>query len=138
MTYRAAMPTYALVIVVGLIFCLPVPGLISASAYGPAAALLSVTAILLLWARGFRLTVTDEGFAYRTLFRRSRAIRFTEVIECRLRFGYESGESHLLPSIRLSVKHRSAPEPMMINLKVFSREAVADLLKRLEPYTFES
>jgi hypothetical protein len=78
-----------------------------------------------IWVRRFQILVSDNELSYRTLFGGTRKIPLSEV---------ESAETILSvgnlfgPVYRLVIKSKHAAQPIVINMKIFSRIDLQNLL----------
>ena len=73
-----------------------------------------------VWLRAFALEVTPDALTYRSLTQR-RSVRREEIRDIRLSF--EPRANRWGPTVRLTVRIKN-DEPLIINAKVFSREAI--------------
>ncbi|MDQ3280171.1 MAG: hypothetical protein M3Q69_02020 [Acidobacteriota bacterium] len=91
--------------------------------------LIVLAGLFLMWVRAFRLTYSDTGLQYRTLFGGTRKILIADVSFAEIELGVHGYSDRFLPTARLVIHHRDASEkPLVVNLKVFSRGCVDGLL----------
>ena len=85
-----------------------------------------MTAGLLLLIHGCRIVITENGLAYKRLFIWSRSVSFDEIKELKV----ELGSKGVKPPYRLLIfPHARTCEPLTINIKLFSRNGLAKLMK---------
>lgn len=80
----------------------------------------------LLWVASFRLMVDDRKLIYRSLFSGTRSIALSDVKTAKVEYGVKDsfGPFHRLTIYPLA---KSELRPIVINLKVFSREDIKQL-----------
>jgi hypothetical protein len=88
-----------------------------------------------IWLAGFKLEFGDGWMRYRTLFR-AYEIRTEDISKAVYATGVAKYTKVLLPPNRVEVFLKSGgnEDPVMINTKVFSREALVTLREYLAPY----
>ena len=81
--------------------------------------------LMFLWVSRFRILVSDSEVSYRTLFRGTRSLQLSQIASART----EIGVGGLLePFYRLIITPKNTAPPMIINMKIFSREDLRKLL----------
>ncbi|HEV7693914.1 MAG TPA: hypothetical protein VGO52_23980 [Hyphomonadaceae bacterium] len=88
------------------------------------------------WLAAFRLEIGDSWIKYRSLFGGERTIRDSDVVSADSPRGANRFVETHLPPFRIEIVARSGTieRRTVINLKVFSRDAVSHLHKRLAPF----
>jgi hypothetical protein len=85
-----------------------------------------LTSGLLLLIHGCRIVIREKGLAYKRLFVWSRFIAFEEMKELKVVLGSKRGS----PPYRLFIlPHTKTREPVKINIKLFSRNGLSNLMK---------
>ena len=83
------------------------------------------------WLSAYMLQIQEDRLRYRSLFGGTREVRFEEIAESEVQIGVNEYVDRHRPHYRLVV--RSVPSlrkcPIIINLKIFTREEVLRLLK---------
>jgi hypothetical protein len=95
-----------------------------------------VVGLVHAWLFAFRLEIGNGWIRYRSLLQRSRTIRLEDIASVdSAPSGVRRHSEAMLPPLRVEIFLKSRPEalPIVINLKVFSREALALLRDRLSP-----
>lgn len=131
--YRACVSTY---LVFGTITGIPLLISLLATLKSPAAwpgvvACLFIMAAIFWWLNSFKILLSEREISYRSLFKGTASLAFSEIKEAKtdVTFSQVFG-----PPIRLvlSPKPNIAKPPIIVNIKVFCRHDVAQLLKILE------
>jgi hypothetical protein len=126
MILRAAGGTY---VVFGMLSAIPfifglAPQLLGRPILGELIAIGGIVSFLsLVWIRSFRLELTPDELRYRSLFGRSRQVRYDAIERAEIQVGVAEPGDRLRPRYRLVVVPRDAEErPIVVNLKVFPFE----------------
>ena len=87
---------------------------------------------VMLWTTSFKLNINDHELRYRTLFTGTRSIAVSEIAKAKAKVGVNDSFG---PMYRLTVYplRGSESRPIVINLKVFSREDLKQLFSILGP-----
>jgi hypothetical protein len=86
------------------------------------------------WLFTFRLVVSSESIAYRTLLRGTRTLRLQDIKSMKVESGIREYSDRFKPFIRLVIVSSGTPCPCTINvnLKVFSSSDIRQLLDSLQ------
>ncbi len=97
----------------------------------PAVLLCATTGVFLsVWLLSFRLEVQDDQITYRSLLGGRRSLAWHEVATARIEGGAASLADAWKPTFRLIIQPKPgvAAPPLTINLKVFTRSQIRQLL----------
>jgi hypothetical protein len=91
---------------------------------------------LLIWVASFRLQISEAGVTFGQLFRPTRTILLQDILKARQEYGFDGSVLNADGIYRLLIWHKDHPsEPyIVINLKIFGREDVKNLLRTLKPW----
>jgi hypothetical protein len=138
--YRPARSTY---LVFGLIWCVLFAIMVAAvikrpsepSAWQFLAILVGVGGLLCVWISAFKLELDRTTIAYRSLFGGHHRVNLSDVAVATAATGSAKFSEPLLPPNRIEIimKRGTKPVRLIINAKVFSRRAIADLRQELAP-----
>jgi len=99
------------------------------------AAIISLGALVLLfmWLKAFRLELTEDAVAYKTLFTHSRELRYSEIEESVVTLGADNYRDRFRPTLRLNIQpYKNLNKPVItINIKVFDRTEIHDAIQVL-------
>ena len=105
------------------------------SAWQFLAILLGVGILIYLWIRAYRLKLDQTTIAYRSLFGGHHQVSLADIAAAGSPSGPKRFSEPLLPPdrIEITMKHGTRPTHLIINAKVFSLQAIADLKQVLAP-----
>ncbi len=131
--YHACVSTY---LIFGTITGLPFMISLLATLKNPVAwpgvvACLFIMAAIFWWLNAFKIQVSEKDVSYRSLFQGTVSLAFSEIKEAKTDVTFSKVFG---PPIRLVLtpKPNIAKPPIIVNIKVFCRSDVAQLLKNLE------
>jgi hypothetical protein len=130
LTTGVARSAYAVTIaVLGVpIFFLSLAAQRDSTAWLPATIAVAVLLLVLISLALRRVRITSEGIEYRTMFH-TRRMRLGDIDRAEVQFGPKSWRDWWRPPVRLVVMSRGVDQrPLHVNLKVFPRLAVEELL----------
>jgi hypothetical protein len=92
-----------------------------------------VTAVFFVWLASFRLELSENIISYRTLFGGSCSLQLNEIAKVEIKAGSFDYSDRLKPTIRLIITPIPSvmKPPIVVNMKVFRREDMSELLERL-------
>ena len=90
-----------------------------------------IWAFLGIWFLSHRIVIADNYLSYRTLFGGWKSIPLEQVQSVELEVGWKTYSDRFRPMLRLKVvpSDTSAFRPLIINLRVFKKEDISDLLQ---------
>jgi hypothetical protein len=127
-TYATLLSIMALPLVICLLAARKQP-----SMWLPVSIWLGVMGFVALWLRCFRVIVSEDALVYSSMFGGRRSVRLQDIKSAQIEIGNERYWDRLKPPFRLVIRPRpgiSAPT-LAINLKVFARSDIAQLLSLL-------
>lgn len=89
-----------------------------------------VMCLAAVWVRCFLLKISDGVLVYRTLFGGTKRVKIADIEEASFETGGSGFANRLRPMVRLAVRPQKTAglPPFDINLKVFSRRDIQELL----------
>lgn len=86
-----------------------------------------------IWIKAYKIEIEDGELRYRTLFGGTKKVLLSRIKSAKIEAGYKQYQDRFRPSIRLAIKLKDAPGVAFdINLKVFSRAGIKQLVELLE------
>lgn len=85
-----------------------------------------------VWIRSFRLVVSDETLVYRSLFGGTRSIQLSEIGKAETKLASSDALGPFM-QLRIIPKHGLRRRPIVVNMKVFSRNDLRALFEILGP-----
>lgn len=91
---------------------------------------IGAVSLVVAWITSYKLSIDDHELSYRTLFAGTRSITLSEIAKAEAKVGVKDSFG---PMYRLTVYSLKGPDsrPIVINLKVFSREDLKQLFHLL-------
>jgi hypothetical protein len=92
-------------------------------------------AFVLLWLRGFEVSIENDAIYYSTLFRRKRGLSLAEIATARMEWGWSASDKRHRPFLRLVIQPyaETGKEPVEIDLAPFTRRSIQPVLDFLGP-----
>jgi hypothetical protein len=90
-------------------------------------------AVLFLWVSRFRIELSERSFSYTSLFTGTSSIAIKDIQSVRKAAGNSSDGGRLIPPIRIEIapKPNTGAKKIIVNAKVFDRDAMDRLIARL-------